>query len=238
MVDVVTAAGDGRVSTVAASLAEVLHARVRPVEVAELDSAHVARRLLAALADPDAVAGALAASEDPQAACWTVMARADKPVLLVPPHATAHAPIRRALLPLDGRPESAEAVRDLAALLDVAGVRLLVLHVFDASSVPMFWDQRTHAHRAWTAEFLSRTGAPPATQVELRAGVPAEHVRRVAQAEDVDLIALGWSRRISDGRAKTVRESVLHAPVPVLLLPVGKPARQRLPDHHEMEDHP
>lgn len=237
MPDVVTVASSGPVATVAAALAEVLHARVRPVELGALDGAAAARQLLVALSDPAAAAAALAASPDPHAACWAVMARADKPVLLVPPTVHAgRAHIGRALLPLDGRPESAEAVHHLAGLLDLAGVDLLVLHVFDAATVPMFWDQRTHAHRAWTEEFLSRTGAPPGTRMELRSGVPAEHVRRVAQVEDVDLIALGWSRRMTGGRAKTVRESVLRAPVPVLLLPVGQPARQRLENHHELED--
>lgn len=226
MTDVITAAGNGPVAAVAAVLAEVLHAQVRPVEIANLDEDAVARRLLTALADPTVVAGALAASPDPHAACWSVMARADKPALLVPPNIEpGRAHIGRALLPLDDRPESAAAVRELAHLLDRAGVDLLVLHVFDAASVPMFWDQRTHAHRAWTAEFLSRTGAPPGTRMQLRSGVPAEHVCRVARAEKVDLIALGWSRRIAGGRAMTVRELVLHAPVPVLLLPVGKPGR-------------
>ncbi|TAM86341.1 MAG: universal stress protein [Jatrophihabitans sp.] len=223
MTDLVTLADGGPVSATAQSLAEVLRARVRPVPVeGGLDDADLARRLVAALGDPGAVAGALAAPGEPDAPGWSVIARADKPVLLVPPHTGAgRARIGRALLPLDGRPESAQAVREFAALLDLAGVRLLVLHVFDATTVPLFWDQRTHAHSAWTAEFLHRCGTPPGTRIELRSGVPAEHVHTVARAEDVDLIVLGWSRVTGAGRARTVRESVLYAPAPVVLLPVG-----------------
>jgi len=42
----------------------------------------------------------------------------------------------------------------------------------------------------------------------------------VAGAEEADLIALGWSQHLDAGRSRTVRLSVLHAGVPVLLLPV------------------
>lgn len=227
MPDILATAGSEPVATVAAALADVLHARVRPIEIETLDGAAVARRLLRDLRDPTAVACALDASADPNAPCWSVMTHAVKPVLLVPPTAqVARDHFSRVLLPLDGVPESAEAVRGLAGLLGSAGVNVLVLHVFDAASVPMFWDQRTHAHRAWTEEFLSRSGTPPGTRMELRSGIPAEHVRRVAQSEDIDLIALGWSRR-TDGGAKTVRESVLCAPVPVLLLPTDDRAVRR-----------
>jgi hypothetical protein len=42
----------------------------------------------------------------------------------------------------------------------------------------------------------------------------------VAGAEEADLIALGWSQHLDAERSRTVRRSVLHAGVPVLLLPV------------------
>jgi len=217
MYEVITGGGGGSVAMAATALAELLHARVRPLRV----PAPAADALLAELDSPLALACVLDCSPDPDAACWSVAASADKPVVLVPPAARTIRPhIGRVLLPLDGTPESSEAVRDVAALLDHAGADLLVLHVFDTATIPKFWDQLGHAQRAWTEEFLLRTGAPSGTRMELRSGVPAEHVMDVAAHENVDLIALGWSRRIAGGRARTVRESVLHATVPVLLLPV------------------
>jgi nucleotide-binding universal stress UspA family protein len=221
--DVATTADGEPVQSVAAALADVLHARVRVLEDSTGGEVPLADRVLAVLDEADVSACAMPASPDPRAACWSVIARAAKPVLLVPRlEYPQYRRISRALLPLDGTAESAEAVRELAALLDEAGADLLVLHVFDAGTVPMFWDQRSHAHRAWADEFLSRTGAPRHARMELRSGSPAEHVVKLARTEDIDLIALGWSRRLSTGRAQTVRESVLHAPAPVLLLPVGR----------------
>ena len=60
-------------------------------------------------------------------------------MVLVPPGAKVRRPaIRRVLLPLDGTPESAVAVADTMGLLACAGVDLIVLHVFDAATVPRF----------------------------------------------------------------------------------------------------
>ena len=220
--DVLTLEGEGVVPAAAGALATVLGARVRPLEAIDTDAGAAAARLLAALDDPQVAAAAVRAATNPRAACWQVMARSGKPVLLVPPALPRqHWAIDRALLPLDGTPRSAEAVRGVVRLLATAGVELLVLHVFDASTVPMFWDQRAHAHRAFTDEFLARAGAPRGTRLELRSGQPAAHVLQVARKADVDLIALGWSQCMDGGRARTVRESVLHASVPVLLVPVG-----------------
>jgi len=225
MVHVLVTAGGGQVRPSAAALANVFGADVRPLPVAPDDNAETARRLLAELADPAAIACALGASVEQAASCWTVMTAAEKPVLLVPPGLAVPPPpkIGRVLLPLDGGEGSAAAVHDLSRLLITAGAELLVLHVFDAASVPMFWDQHPHAHRAWTNEFLHRAGTPPGTRVELcSGGSAAEHVLHVAQRENVDLIALGWSRRFDRGRARTVREAVLNATVPVLLLPADR----------------
>lgn len=220
--DVLTLEGEGAVPAAAAALATVLGARVRPLAASGDGARPAAARLLAGLDDPQVVAAAVRAATNPRAACWQVMARSAKPVLLVPPALPQQRrTIDRALLPLDGTARSAEAVRGVARLLASAGVELLVLHVFDATTVPMFWDQRAHAHRAFTDEFLARAGAPQGTRLELRSGQPAVHVLQVARKADVDLIALGWSQCMDTGRARTVRESVLHASVPVLLVPVG-----------------
>ena len=148
--------------------------------------------------------------------------RASKPVVLVPPGAKVRRPaISRVLLPLDGTPESAAAVAGTMGLLARAGVDLVVLHVFDAATVPRFWDQAAHAHRAWAEEFLARNAAAAGARLELRSGSPGEQVVEVAGAEQADLIALGWSQHLDAGRSRTVRRSVLHAGVPVLLVPAG-----------------
>jgi nucleotide-binding universal stress UspA family protein len=196
-------------------------ARLLGAEVRELPAGVPAAEVLAELARPDVVACTLPARSPGSALCWQVVRSADKPVVLVPPGArVARGGIRRALLPLDGTAGAALAVNETARLLHDAGVELVALHVFDATTVPPFWDQRAHAHDTWMHEFLSRCEVPPGARLELRSGTAAEHVVRTAETEDVDLVALGWSRDIRPGKARTVRAAVASARAPVLLIPV------------------
>ena len=128
--------------------------------------------------------------------------------------------IGRALIPLNGSAESAAAISETIRLLAHAGVDLVVLHVFDATTVPKFWDQPAHAEQAWQDEFLARYCDQPGVRLQVRSGVPGEHVLDVATAEQVDLIALGWSQQIDEARAQTLRQTLRDAQVPVLVVPI------------------
>lgn len=96
----------------------------------------------------------------------------------------------------------------------------MVLHVFDAETVPKFWDQQAHAGQAWEAEFLARFCAVPGTRLVLHSGVAADYVVDVAEAEQADMIALAWSQRLVPGHAAAIRQAVRHAHVPVMLVPM------------------
>ncbi len=218
----VEAGQDSLVTGVAELISGIVQAGTRRLDVPEdISQEQAAALMLRALDEPAAVLAVLAAHSSPRAACWRVVQRARKPVVLVPPGAKVRRPaISRVLLPLNGTPESAVAVADTMGLLARAGVDLIVLHVFDAATVPRFWDQAAHAHQAWTEEFLARNAAAAGARLELRSGSPGEQVVDVAAAEEADLIALGWSQHLDAGRSRTVRRSVLHAGVPVLLVPV------------------
>lgn len=213
---------DPRVGQFAEALTAVVDGRVRELRLASGRGEDRAAAVRAALeADESLLCVVAVAPPDPDW-CWSVISRTSKPVVLVPPAAVLkHPAIERALLPLDGSAEAAGAVQQTVRLLDRAGIELIVLHVFDAATVPAFWDQGAHAGQAWESEFLSRCGTPTRARLELRRGVAGEHVVRAAAAEDVDLIALGWSQTLEEGRAQTVRATVLEAPVPVLLIPIG-----------------
>jgi hypothetical protein len=154
---------------------------------------------------------------------WPVLQQARKPVVVVPSVVTEHGhwQLTRALIPLDGTAESADAVTGTVGLLSDAGVDLVVLHVFDAATVPRFWDHHGHADQVWQSEFLARYCDRPGVRMQWRSGTPGEHVLDVAAAEHSDLIALGWSQRLDAGHARTVRRTVEQSPVPVLLLPTG-----------------
>jgi len=159
-----------------------------------------------------------------------VIRHCPKPVVLVPldRHTTTPDLISRILVPLDGTVEAAETVAETVALFAASGADIVVLHVFDQTTVPKFWDQTAHARKSWDEEFLARYCDHPDARLELRRGSPGEGILDVAETEHADLIALGWAQNLSPGRARTVRRTVADASTPILLLPV--PAADAL-DH-------
>jgi hypothetical protein len=207
----------------AAAVAEVTRAQVRRVSPArDLSAERAAGQVLRALHSPGTLLVVLAGDELSRPIWWRVVQRSARPVILVPPAARGRRPeIRRVLVPLDGTAESAAAVAETVEQFAHAGVDLVVLHVFDAETVPRFWDQAAHARRAWEEEFLARYCAQPGARLELRSGVTGEHVLDVAEAERADMIALGWSQQLDPGRARTVRVTVRGAVVPVMLVPMA-----------------
>ncbi len=184
--------------------------------------------ILAAVAAPEveaAVMGARGSTEGPRPVGHTaraVLEQVDKPVLAVPPDArsTGGGPaIRRVLVPLEGTAESTDAVTPLLCALAAGGAVVVPLHVFDAQSVPRFWDQAAHAGDTYATEFLTRWCGAPSEELHLRRGRAPETIVAAARSEPVDLIALGWSRDLSPGRAAIVRAALDTARIPVLLVP-------------------
>jgi nucleotide-binding universal stress UspA family protein len=159
-----------------------------------------------------------------------VIRQCPKPIVLVPvdPRATAPEQISRMLVPLDGTVESAETVAETVELFAVSGADIVVLHVFDETTVPKFWDQAVHARRSWDEEFLARYCHHPDARLELRTGSPGAKILDVAATEHADLIALGWAQDLSPGRARTIRSAVAQSSTPILLLPVPS---ADAPDH-------
>lgn len=218
-------AADQPVADVAAAIAAVISASVRRIDLTGVAGpAYKADRVLTELAEPASMLGVLPGAASLPQLGWPVLQRARKPIVLVP---AAGRPvpqmISRALIPLDGTPESAAAVAQTIRLLAGAGADLVVLHVFDATTVPKFWDQPAHAEQAWQDEFLARYCDHPGVRLQLRSGVPGEHILDVATTEQVDLIALGWSQQPGQARAQTLRQTLRDARVPVLVVPMVTP---------------
>ena len=148
--------------------------------------------------------------------------RVARPVVVVPPDARVVEPggLRRVLVPLDGTKAASSAVATTVEAFCGSGVSVAVLHVFDAATVPMFWDPSAHGERAWGREFLARYCDQPGVELRLRTGVPGPAILDEAATVGVDTIVLGWSRDLAGGHAATVREVLGRSPVPVVLLPV------------------
>lgn len=178
--------------------------------------------ILTALGETDVRVVVLPA-RDGAARCWRVLESAAKPVLVVPPRMAVDGcgGFGTALVPLDGTAESAAAVTTMLDLLQNSGVRLVVLHVFGADTVPAHWDQGVYAEEAWEAEFRARFCPSPTVRLALRRGHPGSTVVQLAKDEGADLIALGWSQHLAKGHAATVRHTVSLSAVPVLLVPAA-----------------
>ncbi len=144
-----------------------------------------------------------------------------KPVVVVPPQASTPPRLGRILVPLDGTRQTAAALRSTIELARAPDTEVVVLHVLGAPSLPLFSDQPQHEAEVWTREFLARfCPCPDDVRLEVRVGLAEEAVLRVAAEVGADLIALGWSRDLSPGRAKVVRDALHRSDVPILLVPV------------------
>jgi nucleotide-binding universal stress UspA family protein len=145
-----------------------------------------------------------------------------KPVAVVPAGALHPCRLGRVLVPLEGSRPTSLAPRRVIGLARDAGLEIVLLHVFDVTSLPACTDQPQHETRAWAAEFLARYSPVPLEHVrfEMRVGEPKEHVVAVARETDADVIALGWAQELAAGRAPVVRAALEDAKVPVVLIPV------------------
>jgi nucleotide-binding universal stress UspA family protein len=213
------------VQGIAAALARTLHLKA---EQRELPSGidDVSAAVLLSIDDPTVQLAVLPYCAGDLALKVTgVIRKCPKPVVLMPIGRGATAPglISRVLVPLDGTPESAETMAETVALFAASGTDIVVLHVFDETTVPKFWDQPAHARKSWDEEFLARYCNEPDARLELRTGRPGESILDVAATEHADLIALGWAQDLSAGRARTVRTTLSRASTPILLLPVASP---------------
>lgn len=143
------------------------------------------------------------------------------PVVVVPPGTrVGEEPLRDVLLPLDGTRETEAAAAPSVETLAGSGLRITVAHVFDAERVPRFLDQSHHGLDAWGQEFLARH-APPDLDLVLRAGRPGDQLLDVIAGTAPDLVVLGWSRDLSPGRARTIRQLLTDSSVPLLLVPTN-----------------
>lgn len=189
----------------------------------------IVTQLLAVAREPDVVALVVGARSRPVGTrpaghvALELMARVNKPLVVVPPHAHPPDRVQRLLVPLDGTTETALALEPVLELAAHAEIEIVVLHVSDETSIPYFSDQPQHETAAFSDEFLARycDRARDHARLELRVGVPADQVLEVTAGLAADLVALGWSQRLESGHARVVRRFVEHAAVPVILMPLS-----------------
>jgi len=210
--------GGGRMARAIAEAADV--------EYREVDGP-VVKALIEEAAPEDVVGLALGARAVPGGrrpaghTALDVIVTIDKPVAIVPPDARVHAAFDRVLVPLDDSSESSGAVAELMRFACRGDLDVLILHVLDAASVPLFEDQPQYEMEAWLQEFLARHCPTRTARAEVRVGVPGQEIMTAALKAGSDLIALGWSQQLGPRRAAVVTEVLEHANIPVLLLPTS-----------------
>jgi nucleotide-binding universal stress UspA family protein len=163
------------------------------------------------------------------------------PVVLVPPgDGGASWTIREVLLPHDGTPSTARAVRRASELARSAGALLRVLHVATSAeasaepgslTVPRYLDQPQHEWPSWAEEFLQRLSGVCDLDLDrlrlvLGHGQPGDEVLRVARDSRPDLILLAWRASAEPGRGRTIRTVLAGARCPVMVVRMRRaPAR-------------
>jgi nucleotide-binding universal stress UspA family protein len=145
-----------------------------------------------------------------------------KPVVVVPPEAEPRSTFQRVLVPLEGNLRTDAAPRAIVELAPDAGLDVVVLHILGPHTIPAVSDQPHHEQAAWAREFLARY-FPWGIDV-------VNFTTQVGRSEDIipdavhgcgcDLVALGWSQELGEGRARVVRATVERSHVPVVLIPV------------------
>lgn len=151
-----------------------------------------------------------------------LLAALPQPVAVIPADTPHPHRLGRVIVPLEGTRSSSLAPQRMIEIATGAGVDIVLLHVLDRDAVPMFTDRSGHEAEIWTNEFMARYCPVPPKRVHLqvRLGAVEEEVIRAARESDADLVALGWSRRLAQGRAPIVRAALEDAHLPVLLIPV------------------
>jgi nucleotide-binding universal stress UspA family protein len=231
----------------ALELGRVLDARVEAVHV-QVDGDRVARAAAGAAEVPlqtssgpvverlieigqarDVVAVVLGARGSPLgrrqlgATALAVATSLPKPLVVVPPDARRADRLRRVLVPLEGGEAALHTPRTIVELAQGEELDVVVLHVLEEESLPLFTDQPQHEQAAQVEEFLRRycPWGIGKVRLEVRVGRCDELVPLVADEMDADIVALGWSQELEPGRAPVVHAALARGGIPVMLVPVN-----------------
>ena len=159
----------------------------------------------------------------------SVAAQLAKPVLVVPPEEPVRDTVRRILVPLDGTRGVSAGVRSLIATCQAAAIEVIAVHIFDAHTVPRFHDGPQDA-AVWREEFLAQHCAETGVRLKTSPGPTAPALLRIADADDVDVIALGWRQNLAPARARIVRQLLTHSHRPIALVPLPDPTQRSDPE--------
>ncbi len=160
-------------------------------------------------------------------------------VLVNPERGLAPWRIEEVLLPYDGTPSTAAALRPAATLAKSALAHLFVVYVAQAHAaasgesgamtVPQYVDQPQHEWPAWAGEFLDRLTClfddfdVGRLRLFVARGHPGREVVRLAREGGIDLIVVAWKGLIDPEHGGIAKTILRESPCPVLLLRTEPP---------------
>ncbi len=149
-----------------------------------------------------------------------IVEHSTKPVVIVPPDFIASHFFRRLIVPLEGTEASSQPVLEGLIPFLTSDTQLIVVHVFTESSRPAMLDHPWRDLDMLGKEFLSRHLPRQEAGIEFRHGHVGTQVAEACHEHGADLIVLSWSQDSGAGRARTVRQILWAAKLPILLLPL------------------
>jgi nucleotide-binding universal stress UspA family protein len=181
--------------------------------------------------------GAAKPNEELGSTTEAVLHAAPCPVVVVQPRQGLERwAIRRILLPQDGTPTAAEAIKSAAELAHRATAGLDVLHVAASETKGSpesgtfgglrYLDQPQHEWPVWADEFRARLrglGHVPETlalRLFLARGIPGKVITRFATEHQSDLIVVAWRGHLEAERALTLKAVIAESTCPVFVIRV------------------
>jgi nucleotide-binding universal stress UspA family protein len=157
------------------------------------------------------------------------------PVLLVRPGMRPVAGLKRLYVPLEGSPSTSAAMRAADDALCARGREIVMLHVVTGGDTPTetgslpaprMTDQEHYEWSAWQDEFtmrFSQCAEGGRHRVAVRVGDPAAVIAEEAGKSGAELIVLSWNGSFESGHGAVIKELLVAAPCPLLLVPSGPP---------------
>jgi len=143
---------------------------------------------------------------------------------------------QKALIPLNGAPNSAQALLPAMNILEKTTAEIDLLHISShkveplkeegAFTAPYYEDYPQHEWNSWSKEFMKRF-CPTLhnhnhinLKLSLSHGNPAEEILNFAKENKNDFIAIAWHGTLSHLRAATLKRVLSECPCPIMLIKI------------------
>jgi len=171
----------------------------------------------------------------------TVIENTFKPVLLIRPEIELKIKDnlwipQKTLIPLNGAPNSSQALTPVIELLAEINAEIDLLHITCSNTnppseegsliTPYYTDYQQHEWASWSSEFLKRfcLVLQDCNHIKINLSVahgePSKEILNFAGTNNNDFISIAWHGSFSELRASVVKKILLEAPCPIMLIKI------------------